>query len=50
MTRAYDPYPLQHHHGMEVHHRLPDCTWVFRADHPDGADPDWAVEAPPPTE
>jgi ketosteroid isomerase-like protein len=23
-----------HHHGMEVHRRLPDGTWVFFIDHP----------------
>jgi hypothetical protein len=28
-----------HHHGMEVHRRLPDGTWVFFIDHPFGADP-----------
>ena len=39
-----------HHHGMEVHRRLPDGTWVYFIDHPSGADPDWAVDAPPPTE
>ena len=39
-----------HHHGMEVHRKLPDGTWVFFIDHPFGADPDWAVKAPPPTE
>jgi ketosteroid isomerase-like protein len=39
-----------HHHGMEVHRRLPDGTWVFFIDHPFGADPSWAVETPPPTE
>src|SRR5438445_8168861 len=39
-----------HHHGMEVHHRLPDGSWVFFMDHPFGADPNWAVEAPPHTE
>src|SRR5215218_9425405 len=38
-----------HHHGMEVHRRLPDGTWVFFLDHPFGADPSWAVEAPPHT-
>jgi ketosteroid isomerase-like protein len=38
-----------HHHGMEVHRRLPDGTWVFFIDHPSGADPSWAIEAPPPT-
>jgi ketosteroid isomerase-like protein len=38
-----------HHHGMEVHRKLPDGTWVFFIDHPSGADPDWAVKAPPPT-
>ena len=36
-----------HHHGMEVHRRLPDGTWVFFMDHPFGADPSWAVAAPP---
>ena len=39
-----------HHHGMEVHRRLPDGTWVFFMDHPSGADPDWAVDRPPHTE
>lgn len=39
-----------HHHGMEVHRRLPDGTWVFFMDHPFGADPSWAVERPPHTE
>ncbi|MGY3619473.1 YybH family protein [Bradyrhizobium sp. USDA 10063] len=39
-----------HHHGMEVHRRLPDGTWAFFIDHPFGADPSWAVAAPPPTE
>jgi ketosteroid isomerase-like protein len=39
-----------HHHGMEVHRRLPDGTWAFFIDHPFGADPDWAVKAPPKTE
>ena len=39
-----------HHHGMEVHRRLPDGTWVFFMDHPSGADPSWAVTAPPHTE
>ena len=39
-----------HHHGMEVHRRLPDGTWVFFMDHPFGADPTWAVERPPHTE
>lgn len=39
-----------HHHGMEVHRRLPDGSWVFFLDHPFGADPDWAVHAPPHTE
>ena len=38
-----------HHHGMEVHRRLPDGTWVFFIDHPFGADPSWAVDAPPAT-
>jgi ketosteroid isomerase-like protein len=36
-----------HHHGMEVHRKLPDGTWVFFIDHPFGADPFWAVAAPP---
>jgi ketosteroid isomerase-like protein len=39
-----------HHHGMEVHRRLPDGTWAFLIDHPFGADPTWAVAAPPATE
>ncbi|MGH9319204.1 MAG: hypothetical protein ACRD3V_04860 [Vicinamibacteria bacterium] len=39
-----------HHHGMEVHRRLPDGSWVFFLDHPSGADPTWAVERPPHTE
>jgi len=39
-----------HHHGMEVHRRLPDGTWVFFIDHPSGADPSWAINAPPHTE
>jgi hypothetical protein len=39
-----------HHHGMEVHRRLQDGTWVFFIDHPFGADPFWAVDAPPRTE
>jgi hypothetical protein len=39
-----------HHHGMEVHRRLPDGSWVFFMDHPFGADPEWAVKAPPHTE
>ena len=30
--------------------RLPDGTWVLFMDHPFGADPSWAVEAPPHTE
>lgn len=38
-----------HHHGMEVHRRLPDGSWVFFIDHPSGADPTWAVERPPQT-
>lgn len=38
-----------HHHGMEVHRRLPGGTWVFFLDHPFGADPAWAVPAPPST-
>ena len=39
-----------HHHGMEVHRRLPDGSWVFFMDHPFGADPSWAVPKPPHTE
>jgi len=39
-----------HHHGMEVHRRLADGTWVFFIDHPFGADPTWAVAAPPATD
>lgn len=39
-----------HHHGMEVHRRLPDGTWVLFMDHPSGADPGWAVETPPRTD
>lgn len=39
-----------HHHGMEVHRKLPDGTWAFFIDHPFGADASWAVAAPPPTE
>jgi ketosteroid isomerase-like protein len=39
-----------HHHGMEVHRRLADGSWVFFLDHPFGADPDWAVAAPPRTD
>src|SRR3546814_10051297 len=26
-----------HHHGMEVHRKLPDGTWAFFIDHPFGA-------------
>ncbi len=39
-----------HHHGMEVHRRLPDGSWAFFIDHPFGADPGWAVPEPPPTQ
>ena len=39
-----------HHHGMEVHRRLPDGSWVFFMDHPFGADSSWAVERPPRTD
>jgi ketosteroid isomerase-like protein len=43
-----DGQPIEvHHHGMEVHRRLPDGTWAFFIDHPFGADPDWAVVEPP---
>ncbi|MCA6112377.1 YybH family protein [Bradyrhizobium cenepequi] len=46
-----DGQPIHvHHHGMEVHCRLPDGTWAFFIDHPFGADPSWAIPAPPPTE
>ena len=38
-----------HHHGMEVHRKLPDGTWAFLIDHPFGADPSWA-ETPPRTD
>jgi ketosteroid isomerase-like protein len=49
--RDKDGKPVEvHHHGMEMHRRLPDGTWVFFIDHPFGADPTWAVEAPPRTE
>lgn len=41
---------VAHHHGVEVHRKLPDGTWVCIMDHPFGADPGWAVEAPPHTE
>jgi ketosteroid isomerase-like protein len=48
--RDKDGSPTEvHHHGMEVHRRLSDGTWVFFIDHPFGADADWAVEAPPDT-
>jgi ketosteroid isomerase-like protein len=36
-----------HHHGMEVHRKLPDGTWAFFIDHPFGADTSWAMDAPP---
>lgn len=39
-----------HHHGMEVHRKLADGTWVIFIDHPFGADPEWSVKAPPATE
>jgi ketosteroid isomerase-like protein len=46
-----DGHPTEvHHHGMEVHRRLPDGTWAFFIDHPFGADSSWAIEAPPHTE
>jgi ketosteroid isomerase-like protein len=49
--RDKDRQPTQvHHHGIEVHRKLPDGTWVFFIDHPFGADPAWAVEAPPRSE
>lgn len=31
------------------HRKLPDGTWAFFIDHPFGADPSWAFEAPPAT-
>lgn len=46
-----DGQPINvHHHGMEVHRRLPDGTWAFFIDHPFGANPSWAIPAPRPTE
>jgi ketosteroid isomerase-like protein len=49
--RDKDGKPTEvHHHGMEVHRKLPDGTWVFFIDHPFGADPFWAAPAPPKTE
>ena len=39
-----------HHHGMEVHRKLADGTWVIFIDHPFGADPEWSVKSPPATE
>ena len=46
-----DGQPVEvQHHGMEVHRRLPDGSWVFFIDHPSGADASWAVKAPPTTE
>ena len=39
-----------HHHGMEVHRKLADGTWVIFIDHPFGADPEWSVKAPPATD
>jgi ketosteroid isomerase-like protein len=48
--RDKDGKPTEvHHHGMEVHRKLPDGTWVFFIDHPFGADAEWAVKAPPET-
>jgi ketosteroid isomerase-like protein len=48
-TDASGKPTVVHHHGMEVHRRLPDGTWAFLIDHPFGADPSWAVDAPPAT-
>jgi ketosteroid isomerase-like protein len=49
--RDADGKPIEvHHHGMEVHRKLPDGTWAFFIDHPFGADASWAVAAPPATE
>jgi ketosteroid isomerase-like protein len=46
-----DGRPAQvHRHGMEVHRRLPGGSWVCFIDHPFGADPGWAIEAPLHTE
>jgi len=39
-----------HHHGMDVHRKLPDGTWAFLIDHPFGADASWAIETPPRTD
>ena len=39
-----------HHHGMEVHRKLPDGTWAFFIDHPFGADPEWGLKVPPKTD
>jgi ketosteroid isomerase-like protein len=45
-----DGNPMEvHHHGMEVHRKLPDGTWVFFIDHPFGADPEWSVATLPET-
>jgi ketosteroid isomerase-like protein len=52
LIRGTDPSgkpTVVHHHGMEVHRKLPDGTWAFLLDHPFGADPSWAVDAPPAT-
>jgi ketosteroid isomerase-like protein len=46
-----DGNPIEvHHHGMEVHRKLPDGTWAFLIDHPFGADASWAIETPPRTD
>jgi ketosteroid isomerase-like protein len=37
-----------HHHEMEVMRRAADGSWQFYIDHPFGADPSWAVDAPAP--
>jgi ketosteroid isomerase-like protein len=53
LIKGKDPgrNPIEvHHHGMEVHRRLPDGTWGFFIDHPFGADTSRAIEAPPATE
>jgi ketosteroid isomerase-like protein len=48
--RDKDGNPTEvYHHGMEVHRRLADGTWVFFIDHPFGADPFWAIEKLPET-
>jgi ketosteroid isomerase-like protein len=39
-----DGKPIElHHPGMEVMRRQPNGEWRFYIDHPNGADPSWAV-------